>query len=97
MSASTKKFSNPAWLKEHGFSALAEISQLLEDCENEGRDALIRTLEFRDLLRPYEPIISALIQRAGLYPYLEDEDGLSTSDLVNLEYHSAQGSAANPM
>lgn len=91
MSASTQKFSNPTWLKEHGFSALAEISQLLEDQENEGRDALIRTLEFRDLLRPYEPIISALIQRAGLYPYIEDEEGLSTSDLVNLEYHSAQG------
>lgn len=91
MSASTQKFSNPAWLKEHGFSALAEISQLLEDKENEGRDALIRTLEFRDLLRAYDPIISALIQRAGLYPYLEDEDGLSTGDLVNLEYHSPQG------
>ncbi|MBS0174612.1 MAG: hypothetical protein JSR64_11295, partial [Nitrospira sp.] len=91
MSAKTQKFSDPHWLETNGFAALAEISRLLEEQENEGRDALIRTLEFRKVLHPYEPILSALIQRAGLYPYLEDEDGLSTADLVNLEYHGAEG------
>ena len=91
MSTGTEKFSNPEWLKTNGFSALAEISQLLDSEENLGRDALIRALEHRKLLGQYEPILSALTQRAGLYPYLPDDAVLSTGDLVNLEYHSADG------
>ncbi len=91
MSTGTEKFSNPEWLKNNGFSALAEISQLLDGEENIGRDALIRALEYRNLLRQYDSILSALTQRAGLYPYLPDDAELSTGDLVNLEYHSADG------
>jgi len=91
MNPGTEKFSNPEWLKANGFSALSEISQLLDGEENIGRDALIRALEHRNLLQQYEPILSALTQRAGLYPYLPDNAELSTGDLVNLEYHSADG------
>jgi hypothetical protein len=85
------KFSNREWLAEKGFSALAEISRLLDSNANVGRDALIRTLEHRKFLGPYDEIIDALIQKAGLYPYLEDDRYLTTSDLVNYEYHSAEG------
>lgn len=88
---SNERFSNPGWLKENGFSALAEISGLLETRENDGRDALIRVLEHRQVLEPYAVILSALTQRAGLYPYLEDDAKLSTADLVDLEYHCADG------
>ena len=91
MNSGTERFSNPEWLRTNGFLALSEISQLLEAEENLGRDALIRALEHRSLLWQYEPILSALIQLAGLYPYLPDDAKLSTGDLVNLEYHSADG------
>jgi hypothetical protein len=33
----------------------------------------------------------ALIQRAGLYPYLQVGGSLSTGDLLNLEYHTPAG------
>lgn len=91
MSPDTSRFSDQQWLKENGFSALADISRLLDSDEHTGRDALIRALEYRDLLPQYEPILSALIQRAGLYPYLRENTALSTGDLLNLEYHRPCG------
>lgn len=85
-------FSDVGWLKENGFSALAQISALLESDENRGRDALIRVLEHRESLSHYAPIVSALVQRAGLYPYLREEDAItSTADLLNFEYHAPEG------
>lgn len=88
---SNERFSNPSWLKENAFTALAEISGLLEIRENDGRDALIRVLEHRQMLEAYSVILAALTQRAGLYPYLSDDRELSTADLVDLEYHRADG------
>ena len=91
MSEATQKFSDREWLEEAGFSALAEVSQLLGSKANAGRDALIRTLEHRDLFPDYAEILNALTQKAGLYPYLPREAELGTSDLVNYEYHTADG------
>jgi len=91
MSVRMESFSNPEWLAANQFVALSEIARLLEQDEQAGRGALIRTLENRHLLKKYEPIITALIQRAGLYPYLLDDAILSTGDLINLEYHSPAG------
>lgn len=91
MSDKTAHFSNREWLAEKGFSALAEISRLLDSNANSGRDALIRSLEHREVLGGYREILDALIQKAGLYPYLLKETELNTSDLVNYEYHTAEG------
>lgn len=91
MSDKTIQFSNPEWLANQGFSALVEISRMLEENANSGRDALIRSLEHRDVLGAYTEIIDALIQKAGLYPYLLEDAVLTTSDLVNFEYHTAEG------
>jgi hypothetical protein len=86
------QFSDPDWLKENGFSALSQIATLLDTDENQGRDALIRLLEHRESISQYAPIVSALVQRAGLYPYLRAGDKISsTADLLNIEYHAPEG------
>ena len=61
MSDKTIQFSNRRWLADQGFSALVEISRLLDSNANSGRDALIRSLEHRDVLTEYSEIIDALI------------------------------------
>jgi hypothetical protein len=91
MNDKTIQFSNREWLAAQGFSALVHISRLLDSNANFGRDALIRSLEHRDVLCAYSEIIDALIQKAGLYPYLLKDAVLTTSDLVNYEYHTAEG------
>lgn len=91
MSIDLKQFSKPEWLADNGFLALSKISRLLESNENLGRDALIRLLEHRDLLASYSEIISSLVQRSGLYPYLKNSEILDISDLLNYEYHTAEG------
>ncbi|PKY11112.1 hypothetical protein B1757_06365, partial [Acidithiobacillus marinus] len=85
------QFSDPQWLKDNAFQALAEISSLLTQNENAGREALIRTLEFRSVLDGYQAIITALVQRAGLYPYTSNPENLSTTDLLNFEFHKVVG------
>lgn len=85
------KFSDPQWLKDNAFQALSEISYLLTQNENAGREALIRTLEFRSVLEEYQNIITALVQRAGLYPYTSNPENLSTADLLNFEFHKVVG------
>jgi hypothetical protein len=91
MSDETNKFSDPVWLRKNGFSALAEIARLLDLNENKGRDALIRTLEHRSQLTSYSEVLDALTQKAGLYPYLRKDAKLTTSELINYEYHTADG------
>lgn len=91
MNEQSVKFSDRGWLEADGFSALAEISRLIDSNANAGRDALIRSLEHREFLPQYSEIFDALIQKTGLYPYLEESVDLTTSDLVNYEYHTADG------
>jgi len=80
-------FSNLNWLQENTFAALSEISWLLNRKESSGRDALIRVLEHKDVFTGYEPILTGLIQKAGLYPYLSDNDIHATDDLLGYEFH----------
>jgi len=86
-----KQFSDRDWLESNIFSALKEVSELLAQGNNQGREALIRILEHRREFPAFEPIIAGLIQRAGLYPYLLNTDSLSTSELLNYEFHTVEG------
>ena len=90
-SITPEMFSDRAWIEENKFQALSEISWLLAEKENAGRDGLIRLLEHLDLLGECQPVIEALVQRAGLYPYQQEKSTLSTAELLNLEFHSVQG------
>jgi hypothetical protein len=91
ISTETARFSNPVWLRENAFHALSEIAWLLSAKENVGRDALIRALEHQQAFANYHPILMSLVQKAGLYPYLSDSEGLSTADLLNFEFHKVEG------
>lgn len=74
------------------FEALAYISILIESEPSRARECLIRLLEYRNLISKYDCIIDSLIQKVGLFPYLEhDFSHFSTSDLLNLEFHSPDG------
>jgi len=85
------RFSDREWLSQNSFEALSEISLLLNERENSGRDALIRVLEYRSEFVGLDSIITSLIQKAGLFPYLTELESLSSADLLNLEFHSVVG------
>lgn len=84
-------FSDPEWLHENAFTALTEISKLFIVDEGKGREALIRTLEYKTQIGKYQPILASLIQRTGLYPYVSEPGQLSTGDLLNYEFHTVEG------
>lgn len=86
-STKPEQFSNLNWLQDNPFTALSEISWLLNKQESSGRDALIRVLEHEQVFTGYQPILTSLIQKAGLYPYLTDKDIHATDDLLGYEFH----------
>ncbi len=86
-----QNFSNPEWLKENSFSALSEIASLLNNNEDEGRELLIRILEHQHIFNGFHPVLTSLIQKSGLFPYLTKLEELSTNDLLNLEFHTPDG------
>jgi rhodanese-related sulfurtransferase len=90
-SITPEMFSDPTWLVANKFGALAEISWLLSEKENAGRDALIRVLENAELLGDCMPVVESLVQRAGLFPYQGDPNTLSTNELLNFEFHAVEG------
>ena len=90
-SINPEMFSDRNWLAENKFEALAEVSWLLAEKENAGRDALIRVLEYADIFGDYMPIVESLVQRAGLFPYQGDLSTLSTDGLLNFEFHAVEG------
>jgi hypothetical protein len=90
-SINPEMFSDRVWIERNRFEALSQVSWLLAGNENAGRDALIRLLEHLDLIGEWKPVIEALVQRAGLFPYQGERSTLSTGELLNLEFHSVEG------
>ena len=79
------------WLRNNQFEILAELSrQIFFDVET-GRDLLIRLLEKRDIFEHYEPILSDLIEKTGLYPYLEEYSFVSDAEQIAYEFHRPIG------
>lgn len=87
----SRQLLDPAWVRSNQFAALAEISRTLQTNEDAGRELVIRALENRDAFSECQPILSSLIQAAGLYPYVAVDEPLATGDLLNLEFHTAEG------
>lgn len=90
-SITPEMFSDPNWLVANKFKALGEVSWLLAEKENAGRDALIRVLENAELLSDCMSVVESLVQRAGLFPYQRSPESLSTSELLNFEFHTVEG------
>jgi len=87
-----KNYSDLSWLQKNIFTALQDISSLLENDEPKGRDCLIRLLENRLKFQEYEKLIDDLIQKAGLYPYLSSNHlERSIPELLSIELHKPDG------
>ncbi len=79
------------YVTKHAFELLAELSLHLnsadETTQAEGRNLLIQVLDKRDLFHPYSEIVDSLVEKAGLYPYVENQDTLSNKERINYEFH----------
>jgi hypothetical protein len=75
------------------FEILGEIAQLQsmgfddEQARQQARDLVIRCLERRDQMGSARVVHNALLERAGLYPYLENVEDLSLGDRIAYEAH----------
>lgn len=91
----TQALHDRSYVAEHAFEMLAELSFYLngqeEDAQKVGRNLLIQALEERELFKPYSAILNSLIEKAGLYPYVETQEELSNKERVNYEFHRPLG------
>ena len=86
-----KVISDESYIRANQFQLLSQITQLLDSDENNGRDLLIRILEHRDLFLQYEMILTELIQKAGLFPYIDEGQLNSVSAQLAYEFHRPLG------
>src|SRR4051794_39950082 len=81
----------PERLHSEAFEVVAALcarasQELAPQEEHELRDLTIRALEHRGALNGTQPILDSLVQRFGLYPYLDPAD-LDPSSLIAYEAH----------
>lgn len=85
--------SDEKWVSEESFTVLNNLSVVINntiydaELENEARELVIRTLEYRHLLcKNDQKLLDTLVRQVGLFPYLAPEN-LPISDLLAYEYH----------
>lgn len=93
MSIEKDRLFDDVYLRENSFEVLSEVGCLLATKENMGRDLLIKLLENREAFSDYYPFFTTLVQRAGLYPYIFEDElrVMPTSDLIAYEFHRPEG------
>lgn len=89
--------SNASFIAKSPFVVLSMIARYFigdENTSNQGRELLFRLMENKSAL-PKEclQILSSLIETAGLYPYLDINEGWnpSTANMLSYEAHRPQG------
>lgn len=89
--------SNASFIATSPFAALSMISRYFtgdEETANQGRELLFRLLENKSKLpKGCLQVLSALIEAAGLYPYLNTNEGWrpSTANMLSYEAHRPHG------
>lgn len=84
--------SEPSYVASNPFEALACISAYFNNGNyEEGRELLYHVMDLGVLPPEYKQILTALVENAGVYPYLEPDDLTSTSDLISYEAHRPSG------
>jgi len=81
--------SNGGWTEKDSFDVFKNLSIIVNDTEleNEGRELVIRSLEYGNLLNEKEKeILYSLVRTVGLFPYL-NPNILSLRDLLAYEFH----------
>ncbi len=93
MSIQKERLFDTDYLRENSFEVLSEVSRLLATEENAGRDLLIKLLENREAFSNDYSFFTTLVQRAGLYPYISENElsVMPTSDLIAYEFHRPEG------
>lgn len=82
----------PEGLNGSAFAILKEISCLINDPSRRvaGQDLLLRALDHRDQFERYSDVISGLVRKVGLFPYLEPDE-LGLADTIAYEAHRPAG------
>lgn len=84
--------SQRGFVEKNPFTALSIVSDYLNLGQaNEGRELLFRVMEHDVIPVTMYPIQFALLENAGLYPYLKPEDLQSVSDQLVYEAHRPIG------
>ena len=87
-------FSDPSYVRDNPFEVLACISNYFNNEKgNEGRELLFHVMDLNVLPLEYSGLLNALIEVAGVYPYLKPIDLSSTSDLISYEAHRPENSS----
>lgn len=73
------------------FAILAELNRQIYHDADIGRDLLIRALEKKNCFSNCQEMLNELVEKTGLFPYLEKEDIVSTSDQIAYEFHRPIG------
>ena len=77
---------------KNAFEILKCISAMIATGHEDAQSVLIRSLEHKKQFHNQIELLNALLREAGLYPYIEDPETLSTKDLLAYELHRPLGS-----
>ena len=82
------------YVNANPFKALACIADYFNNGkDNEGRELLFHVMDLNVLPPEYSGILNALVETAGVYPYLRPTDLTSTSELISYEVHRPENSS----
>lgn len=82
------QIASPKKLEANAFDILKAVSLLLNQTEFEkaAHELVLRLLDQKEHLQQYMPLLSAMVRKTGLFPYL-DPDAISLPDRVAYEFH----------
>lgn len=86
-----KNLGDDNYINQHQFLILSELWKVMYTNIDSGRDLLIRLLEKKKMFAGYEKILTSLLEFAGLFQYLDDNDLFSTADQLAYECHRPEG------
>lgn len=87
-----EKVSSRDYVAKHQFEALKIVSSYFDGNQSDkGRELLFHLIDHGVIDEGYREVLASLIKAAGLYPYLEPDITMSTSELLSYEAHRPLG------
>ncbi|HQR05660.1 MAG TPA: DEAD/DEAH box helicase [Gemmatales bacterium] len=83
-----EQLQSPDRVNKEPFHLLRSISVILndEETQQQGRDLLLRALEWREHFGEITPILDSMARASGLFPYA-DPDSMTTREQLAYEFH----------
>lgn len=89
-----QRLSDLNYVKANPFKALACVANYFNNKnDSEGRELLFHLMDLNALPPEYSVILNALVETAGVYPYLKPTELTSTADLISYEVHRPKNSS----